>query len=61
MLIPLTEWKIQEDEITSVLDGNGMIEMEAKHQFYKILRVHASSETFMYFVLKYGKDNVWKR
>jgi len=61
MLVSTSEWTTQEDEITNVLDGNGTIEMVAKHKFYKILRVHAPSETFMYFVLKYGSDLVWKR
>jgi hypothetical protein len=51
----------QMDEIQESVDGDGTIELMARRKEHVILRISAPSDTYLYLLLKYGKDAVWLR
>lgn len=62
VLVRADIWNEMIDELTDAVDGSGgSLELMARRREHAIFRVNATSDTYLFFLLKYGKDQVWKR
>lgn len=62
VLVRREVWDEMIDELTNAVDGSGgTVELMARRREHAIFRVSDTSDTFLFFLLKYGKDQVWKR